>query len=155
MAMLRAQYIKEQQPQKLSSEEQNDSVDRLFYQQLEWQQEKKKQLEKKWLPRRPPTRIDDDTVNEMVNRLGTVPEHKAPESPPPKTQTHDTTEECVQRLHYFALEFQKRRQKELEQKYLWGDAKPKVAKPDDVAALVDRHTPARQAQPSVNSARRR
>lgn len=150
MQQLQQKYIKEAAPQKLSGDEQSESVDRLFYQQVEWQAEKQKQLERKWIPRKPPVKIEQEVVYDLVDRLGQVPERREPELTPSPRQSRDTTEDCVQRLHYFAQEYKKKRFEELENKYIWGP-KSKQVGPEGVHSMLERLVPPPNGMQSAKS----
>lgn len=135
---LRAQFLKEQPPHKMNPDEQQESVDRLYYQQAEWRVEKQKQLESKWIPRKERTEVDDETLNDIVGRLATVPPKKEPTPPASvKRQGPRETAECVRRLYDEQRETMARRRDELERRYLWG-GEPKRIDSGRLAQMVDR-----------------
>jgi N-acetylneuraminic acid mutarotase len=154
---LRRKFIKTEEPKKLNNDEQTESVDRLYYQQNEWRQEKAKRLEDKWVPTRVAKKVDWDAVHETVARLTTAPEEAAPVPVEPRKVSRDQLDSHVQRLYYDARVETKRHQETLQSKY-WGGGTSKKLTTNDMSGLVERLHAAGGAQssrPASASPRRR
>lgn len=136
---LRKKHLRESTRHVLSNGEQQDMIDRLFYQQVLLRDEKRRELEAKYIPTRTEDHVPDaEAIQEMVSRLCQSPERPEPETLKPlHTTTKKGEVELLKRLYYEEPERRQNSTKELEKKYLWGVAAPKK-KPEDIDKFVRR-----------------
>ena len=152
---LQRRFLREAEVQRLTQEEQSESVDRLYYQQNEWRQEKAKQLEEKWVRVQPPKRVDWEIVQDTVARLTIVPEPREPTPIERRAASPAQVKASVNRLYTEARQESQRHHDELRAK-LWGNTASKKLRAADMAQLVDRlaTSPTRTAAASPAARRR-
>eukprot|EP00760_Papus_ankaliazontas_P003203 PhM_4_TR11494/c0_g1_i1/m.39575 len=122
---------------KMSPEEMQSSIDRMFYQQVEWREEKMRQLVHKWVPEKAAKKMENNEIDDLVSRLCVLPE---PDVYTPRTEQKLSKEEVddfVNRMYYGAQEDQKRRMDMLDKKYR-PESPPKKVKSTDLTGIVER-----------------
>eukprot|EP00759_Apiculatamorpha_spiralis_P057122 PhF_6_TR8455/c0_g1_i2/m.13198 len=127
----------EEEDGKMTLEEQQASVDRMYYQQVEWREDKMKQLRSKWVPEKPPRRLENHEIEEMLARITIVPEPKQYPTRMPHKISKEEADECVNRVYYHALEEHKQKAAMLDKKYR-PDVPVKTVKADELETIIQR-----------------
>eukprot|EP01062_Namystynia_karyoxenos_P033401 TRINITY_DN24587_c0_g2_i1.p1 TRINITY_DN24587_c0_g2~~TRINITY_DN24587_c0_g2_i1.p1 ORF type:complete len:818 (+),score=191.06 TRINITY_DN24587_c0_g2_i1:84-2456(+) len=140
-AALEQKYLSRSEPERrqMTREEQEDFVERIYFQQMEVRAHFRKQLQKKYCPRRRYHRMRPNDIQESVVRL-----HKAPEPPeeglPPcrvVRRTEHALDKAVDRLYSQGMRSQQELRQALAQKYTF-ERGGKRYSPQEVGSIVTR-----------------
>lgn len=141
----------------LTAEEQEESVNRLYYEQLAYREERMAELENNFYPPPEPKDHDEDEMYDMIERLSVQPPHRQPNAASSMSSvgaaasrgvekdgalvaTPEQIKECVNRMYYEQQERSRKKRIELEERYL---SRP-VTKPsprrtaEEMNGIIDR-----------------
>lgn len=145
---LRKKHMRQVETTPLTSDEQQEITDRLYYQQLMLQEERRKVLRSKYVPVQEREPVPNDQIEEIVTRLVLPidrPTLETARSPPRVSKQQ--TDQLLKKLYVDDQKYRKDLNMELEKKYVWGPPAPKLSAAEvnaSIQRLVEPITPRRK-----------